>query len=246
MTAACFTPPWFRRALVAAGLLAAGGCSGRFGAPDPATEQGESVIDLWRALLLAATVLGLIVVGLAAIAVVRFRRRPGDADLPRQDHGHGVLEAVYVAIPLGVVIGFFAYTLQVDDIVTARADETDVVVEVTGYRWGWRFDYVGEDVLIESIAGQQPEVVLPVGATVRLRLRSSDVIHSLFVPEFLTKRDLIPGLTTDLDVDLTRTGRFLGHCAEYCGLDHARMNFELAVVEPGEYERWLADQREAG
>ncbi len=198
------------------------------------------MVDLWRALLVAATALGLLVVLLGAIAVVRFRRRAGEGDdLPPQHHGNGYLEALYVAVPLGVVIGFFAYTLRIDQIVTEHAPRPDVVVDVTAFRWGWRFDYVGHGVVVESIAGQRPEMVLPVGADVRLRLESDDVIHSLFVPELLTKRDLIPGVAEDLDITTTRTGAFLGHCAEFCGLDHARMNFTLSIVEPEEYERWL-------
>lgn len=227
-------------ALVAGSSLAA--CGDELGAPEPATRQGESVVDLWRALLVGAAALGLLVVVLVAIAVVRYRAR-GDDSLPPQRHGSALLEAIYVAVPLVVVAGFFAYTLRIDDIVNEARDEVDVTVDVTAYRWGWRFEYPDEGVLIESIAGERPEIALPVDSTIRFHLASSDVIHSFFVPPFLTKRDLIPGLETTFDVDLTRTGEFPGHCAEFCGLDHARMNFTLLVVEADEYERWLADAR---
>lgn len=234
-----------RRALAAGALTALSACGSELGVPEPATEQGESVVDLWRALLVAATVLGLVVLVLATIAVVRYRRRNGDDTLPPQRHGSGILEAVYVAIPLGVVIGFFAYTVRIDQVVTEPAEDPDVVVDVTGYRWGWRFEYPQEGVVIESIAGEVPELVLPAGADVRLHLESDDVIHSFFVPEFLTKRDLIPGNRSALDLTLTRTGEFLGHCAEFCGLDHARMNFTVSIVPTDEYDRWLAERQAA-
>lgn len=231
------------RAVAASAFLA--GCGEELGAPTPATEQGESIVDLWRALLIAATALGLIVVVLAGFGIVRYRERRHQRDeaLPYQGHGNGILEAVYVAIPALVVAGFFAYTLRIGDIVNDTADDADVVVDVTGYRWGWRFEYPDEAVVIESIAGERPELVLPVDSTIRFHLGSDDVIHSFFVPSFLTKRDVIPGLSTSFDVDTRRTGTFRGHCAEFCGLDHARMNFTVVVVEQAEYGEWLDGSR---
>jgi cytochrome c oxidase subunit 2 len=88
-----------------------------------------------------------------------------------------------------------------------------------------------------------PQLVLPVGVTTRLELEAHDVIHSFFVPEFLEKKDLVPGLRNTLDVTPTRTGVFAGRCAEYCGLDHWRMDFSARVVPEDEFRQWVQARR---
>ena len=80
--------------------------------------------------------------------------------------------------------------------------------------------------------------------TTRLELASPDVIHSFSVPSFLQKHDVIPGTVEEIDVTPTREGRFAGYCAEFCGLDHARMTFDVEVVTQPEFERWLAERRQ--
>jgi len=225
------------RAGGSAALLALAGCGSNLGAPEPASEQGRTVLDMWRVLFWLSAAVGGTVLVLAAIAIVRGRR--GDRDeLPAQSHGSALLEGVYIAIPLGIVAGLFVYTLRTDEIVNDEVADPDVVVEVTGYRWGWRFEYPDHGVLVESIAGETPEMVLPVDADVRIELASSDVIHSFYVPSFLTKRDLIPGLRSHLDVRTTRVAELHGHCAEYCGLDHSRMDFTVRIVEADEFDAW--------
>ncbi len=89
-------------------------------------------------------------------------------------------------------------------------------------------------------AGEQPRLVLPQGQTVRLVLRTADVIHSFWVPELLTKRDLIPGIDNSIDITPNRLGTFDGHCAEYCLLDHWRMTFILEIVPPDQFDTELA------
>jgi cytochrome c oxidase subunit 2 len=87
-----------------------------------------------------------------------------------------------------------------------------------------------------------PEAVLPTGGPVRVVLTSPDVIHSFYVPEFLFKRDAIPGRTTSFDLTIERPGIYRGRCAEFCGLDHWRMRFTIRAVSPTEFEAWLAGQ----
>jgi len=83
-----------------------------------------------------------------------------------------------------------------------------------------------------------------VDQTVRFDLVADDVAHSFWVPDFLEKRDLIPGVDNELDITPTRTGTFVGRCAEFCGLDHWRMGFTVRVVEPEEYEAWVEERRD--
>jgi cytochrome c oxidase subunit 2 len=77
---------------------------------------------------------------------------------------------------------------------------------------------------------------------VQLRLVSADVNHSFWVPDFLSKRDLIPGVDNKITITPTETGQYVGRCAEFCGLDHWRMNYTVRVVAADEYEAWLDDQ----
>ena len=128
---------------------------------------------------------------------------------------------------------------------SALSAAPDVRIDVTGYQWQWKFDYPAEGVTIigSSEPGADPEIVLPVDSTIRFELETTDVIHSFWVPRFLTKRDLIPGVHNEVDVHTTATGTFDGRCAEFCGINHATMNFVVRVVPSAEYEQWITEHR---
>lgn len=216
-------------------------CSSRFGAPRPASEQGEQVLDLWRLMFVLALAIGGLVAGLILWSVVRYRRR--EAQSPASFQSNVPLELFYTAVPLVIVVVLFVVTLRVQDDVTAVTDRPDVRIDVTGFQWGWRFAYPDHGVTVLGDANRLPTMVLPLGRTTRLRLNSPDVIHAFYVPSFLNKRDVIPGVENRIDVTPTRAGRFGGHCAEFCGLDHGRMNFVVEVVPAAEFEAWAAGAR---
>jgi cytochrome c oxidase subunit 2 len=174
-------------------------------------------------------------------SVIRYRRR--DDRVPDQRSSHFTLEVVCTVIPVAIVAGLFAYTVNVQNKVTELSDDPDLVVDVVGYQWGWTFTY--PEAGVTSVPGEDYEpavLALPVGETVRFNLRSPDVIHSFWVPEFLEKRDLIPGVDNAIDVTVNRTGTWTGRCAEFCGLDHWRMNFEVQAMAGEDFEAWLAEQ----
>ncbi|MFN2504141.1 MAG: cytochrome c oxidase subunit II [Acidimicrobiales bacterium] len=221
-------------------LVAASGCSNRFGVPEPASRQGGEILDLWRVLFFSAVALGVLVIGLIGWSLVRYRRR---TDGQAGGFSENVrLELFYTAVPLVIVAVLFGLTVATQRDVNRMAPQPDVRVEVTGFQWGWRFRYLTEGVVIVGTSTDNPIMVLPVDSTIRLNLLSPDVIHAFFVPEFLVKRDVIPGVDNRLDVTTTRTGRFGGVCAEFCGLDHARMTFAVEVVEPAQFQAWLREQ----
>lgn len=221
-------------------------CSDRGGAPEAASRQGEQVLDLWRILLAAGLALGLLVTALILWTVVRYRRPRGAApgDLPEQVHANVPLEVFYTVIPLIIVAVLFGLTMRTQDRVTARTAVPDLDVEVTGFQWGWRFQYPVQGIAVVGDANDIPTLVLPVGANVRLRLEAADVIHSFFVPAFLVKKDMIPGVDNSLDVHPTELGRYPGVCAEFCGLDHWRMTFEVEVVTPQQFQAFIAEQQQ--
>ncbi|MGH9276712.1 MAG: cytochrome c oxidase subunit II [Acidimicrobiales bacterium] len=235
---------------VALGVAAvSGACSSRFGAPDPATTQGAPVLRLWKLLLFVAVALGVVVVGLILWSLVRYRLRASGRAGGREASTvseNVPLELFYTAVPLAIVMAIFGLALVAQRDVTRLVAEPDLRIEVTGFQWGWRFRYLTEGITIVGTSNREPTLVLPVDATARLTLVSNDVVHSFFVPNFLEKRDLIPGVENRIDITPSRTGRFPGVCAEFCGLDHTHMTFVVEVVEPQQFENFLTEQRETG
>ncbi len=227
--------------------MATAGCAGRGGAQDPATSQGRDVLALWRVLLSTGVAVGALVAGLILWTVVRDRRPRGLAAgaLPAQVRANVPLEVLYTVIPLVLVAVLFGLTMRAQHRVSRQHATPDLAVEVTGLQWGWRFRYPAQGVTVVGDANHPPTLVLPAGADVRLRLVAADVIHSFFVPAFLVKRDLIPGVDNAIEVHPTRVGRFPGYCAEFCGLDHWRMTFDVEVVSPADFQAFVADQQPA-
>jgi cytochrome c oxidase subunit 2 len=238
-----------RAALACAGLatLVAAGCElPRFGAPDPASEEGDSVLSLWQGFFLTAIAVAALVWGLLIYVLVRYRRRDGDDTVPSQTPYHVPLEIFYTAAPVVVVAVLFAFSVATQESILSLEDEPDVRVEVVGFQWSWEFRYPGEDVRVVGQPGEPPEMVLPLDRTTRLQLVAADVNHAFWVPDFLSKRDLIPGVDNEIDVTPTRAGSFVGRCGEFCGIDHWRMNFSVRVVPPAEFRSWLDEQRQQG
>lgn len=217
-------------------LLALAACVG-----EPVTIEGDGVKGLYDLFARAAAVVFVIVAGLIGWSIVRYRRRPGDDDLPEQFHTNVKLEVMWFAIPQLVVIGLFVATAFVLDDVDERSGNADVTVGVEAFQWGWRFSYEGTDVIVESLPDQQAEVLLPLGARVAFELTSHDVVHSFYVPEFLIKRDMVPGRTNHLEVEITDAGDYRLRCAEFCGLLHDRMDVTLRAVPAEEFDAWLRE-----
>lgn len=227
--------------IVATAALATTGCAGRVGLPEPGTQQGDSVVDLWRFLFWTAAALGGLVLVLLGWCIVRYRARgPDDGFLPPQVRGNLAVEATYIIVPLLIVAAIFVLSFRARPATAGNGNRGPAVtVDVTGFQWQWRFDYPGRDVSILGASDQPPELVLPVGRPVDLRLHSPDVIHSFFVPGFLGKVDVLPGVDQHFRMRPVRPARYSGFCAEFCGLNHSRMNFSVRVVPADEFERWL-------
>jgi cytochrome c oxidase subunit 2 len=225
-----------------AALLVLGAC--RFGAPPGATEEGRDIAALYRLFGLVALGVGVITYGLILWAVFRYRRR-SDA-LPEQTRYHVPTEVAYTVIPVLIVLALFAFTYRTDRRVTSLDSRPSVVLDVEAFQWQWRFTY--RELGVEVVGGpdRPPTVVLPVGEPVRVNLRAVDVIHAFYVPEFLFKRDAIPGLVNRFEFTIPRPGRFRGACAEFCGLDHDEMVFFIEAVPRGDFDRWVAERGGGG
>lgn len=231
-----------RAAAIALMAAVATGCL-----PAAATAEGRQIADLYAIFVAIAVVVFILVYGLATFAILRYRsRRGGDAAEPRQVHGNIRIEAIWTAIPLVIVSGLFVGTLAVLLRTEARAPAPAAEVHVRGFRWGWTFTYPAEGVEVSGIGIPGPEMVVPVGQPVRFVVTADDVIHSFFVPQFLFKRDLVPGRTNTFDITVEEPGTYRGQCAEFCGVGHAAMPFTVRAVDPAEYAAWLGSHEQGG
>jgi cytochrome c oxidase subunit 2 len=231
--------------VLAVAVVVLAGCGGpRFGSPDPASEEAGHTLGLWQGFLFTAAFVGALVLGLITFVLIRFRQRSNE--IPSQDDANIPLEIVYTITPILVVVVLFAFSVAVERKVTHEVAEPDLIVNVTGFQWGWQFDYPTQNVTITGAGAiNPPQLVLPVGQTSRLVLRTEDVNHSFWVPPLLVKRDLIAGVDNAIDVTPTRVGTFDGKCAEYCSLDHWRMIFVLRVVPADQFDQALAEAQRA-
>jgi cytochrome c oxidase subunit II len=249
------TRTWRLLAVTAGLVTIASGCSlPSFGAPDSAAEEGDSILSLWQGFFLTALGVAGLVWGLLIYVLLRFRKSVnpaggGDSDvdeLPSQRAYNIPVEVIYTSVPIFVVAVLFGFSVATEDEVVTLSDEPAVEVDVIGFQWSWQFHYPAQDVTVTPIPGADPpELVLPVDQPSHLNLITTDIGHSFWVPDFLTKRDLIPGIDNTIEVTPTRLGTFIGRCAEFCGLDHWRMYFTVRVVSADDFDAWIAEQRDA-
>jgi cytochrome c oxidase subunit II len=238
---------------LAGGALALSGCSAevadtwkRGGLPEPASNFGPKIVDLWVGSWIALIAVGAVTWGLMLWAVAVYRRRRDD-EVPVQTRYNLPIETFYTIAPLLMIAVFFVFTARdQSDITELSAEEPDNVVSVVGFRWNWTFNYVNEDAYDIGTPTDLPTLYLPEGEKVRFKLTSPDVIHSFWVPAFLFKMDVIPGRLNQFELTPTKQGTFAGKCAELCGVDHARMLFWVKVVSPEEYAKHIRELKAKG
>jgi cytochrome c oxidase subunit 2 len=252
-------------AAVAALLLS--GCGDQIGDPrngylpgtDATSSINETVRSLWVGSWVAALAVGVIVWGLTIWCVVRYRRRKGDTGLPPQLRYNVPLEVLYTIVPLLMVGVLFYYTARDQKAIETRYEDPAVNIEVVGKRWAWDFNYLDADVYETSrqvdldggltddeIEASIPVLYMPVGQSAEITIRSRDVGHAFYVPEFNYKKDMIPGQTNYMSVTPGVEGLYKGKCAELCGQFHQSMLFNVAVVSQEEFDAQMAALRERG
>ncbi len=234
---------WSRRPIVLLStclLVFVVGC-----APQPVNSQGQEVKGLYDLFSIVAAVIFVLVAGLIAWSILRYRAKPGDNDLPDQFHSNVKLEILWFAIPTVIVIGLFVSSAVVLDRINDE-DEGPTVIDVEGFQWGWRFTYEDEDVSVISTPDDPAAISVPVGEPLTFVITANDVVHSFYITEFLLKRDAIPGRTNRLPITIDEEGTYGGRCAEFCGLLHYDMPFTIDAVPVDEYETWLDEQGSLG
>jgi cytochrome c oxidase subunit 2 len=233
------------RSILRAGapLLLIGLLAGCLLPPEPKTETGQDVFNLYVVVLILAAIVFVGVEGFILYAVVRYRRQPGDDTLPEQLHGNTTVEIIWTLIPTVIVFVLFGVSMVSLADVEARSDNPGVIVQVDGFQWNWTFRYQDGPV-VNSAGGDPPVLAVPVGEPVRLVLNSLDVNHAFYVPQFLIKRDLIDlgenGRDNELEFTITEAGTYAGQCAEFCGTSHADMKFVVEAMSRADFDERIA------
>jgi len=208
--------------------------------------EARRIAGIWWLMFGLATAVYVVVSAFIVIAVVRGRRSRAtekhdpearEADTPAErvtgpsDDTFiwfgGIIAPVVILAVLAVVTVSTTQALR-------KPERGELRIEVVGKRWWWDIRYPEAKV---TTAG---EIHIPVGRPVDIELRSDNVIHSFWVPQLAGKVDTVPGQVNHLRLQATEAGTFRGACAEYCGLEHAKMAFLVVADQPVEFNRWLA------
>ena len=205
--------------------------------PVEASAQATDIDWMWNLELIAMSFLFALIVVPLVYSLVVFRRRKGDTTDAEHMEGNTRLEIAWTIIPLFGVVAF-AYLGAVNLAETRRVDPDAMIVKVRGIQWSWSFEYPA----VNGISVISDELHLPKGRQVLLRMTSSDVIHSFWVPEFRVKQDLVPGRITELRITPTRDGNYKVRCAELCGTSHAYMEKPVVVSSQADFDTWMEEQ----
>src|SRR4051794_1864867 len=192
--------------------------------PSADSTQADKIDTLWDVLVIASVPIFVLVTVVVIYAVLDFRMRPGEENLDGPPiHGNTRLEVIWTALPALLILGLCTYAyIVLTDIEAAPASGTakERKIVVTGQQFAWTFAYDEGGKKFTS-----PQLYLPAGEDVKFLVRSKDVIHDFWVPDFRMKIDAVPGITTSYRVTV-KHGALGAHdvvCAELCGLGHAYM-----------------------
>lgn len=230
------------------------------------TDMSRHIYDLHMLIFYVCVAIGVVVFGAMIWSMIAFRKSQGAVPDTTMVHNTKV-EIVWTTIPIVILIAMAvpaARTLvEIED-----TTKTDLTIKVTGFQWGWNYEYIDKGVTFfsrldrksdaarELGSGVDPNtvehyllnvdnpLVVPVGVKVRLLVTGADVIHSWWVPAFAVKKDGIPGFVNEawFNIDADKTGLYRGQCAELCGRDHGFMPIVVDARKKEDFEAWLAEK----
>ncbi len=224
---------------------------GTFWMPESASVTTEYVDPVFYFILYATTIFFVAIVAAGVYFAWKYRKR-GDDDRTSPIAGSHRLEIVWSVVPAILLFSFFwmgFVGFMNLSVVPAGAQE----IRVTGQKWYWTFDYPSEGISVSTApalraaaeeAGEEIGLVVPVGKPIKLIGNSVDVLHSMFVPAFRIKKDVMPNRYTVVWFEATKTGTFNWFCTEYCGTDHSRMITKVIVKSQEDYDAWVKTQKE--
>jgi cytochrome c oxidase subunit II len=200
-------------------------------------EAGRIHFVIWFVVGICIAIFAL-VAAVMVYSVLRFRVQEDDFEDGPSVHGHTGLEITWTAIPFALVTAIAIVSAIVLSRNDAQAENT-LRIDVVAQQFAFTFSYP------DAKNVTSPVLRLPEGRSVELYMRSLDVIHSVFVPEFSQKEDVVPGLVTQLHITPDRVGTFPLECTELCGLGHSLMRSEAVVMKPAAFDAWLQQQEKS-
>lgn len=209
-----------------------------------ASSKGRLVHGLY---IKTAIVAGIVLVGIIAtllFEIVAFRKRRGDDDEPHQDYGRPAVYGGFFAVGLVLIAIMFPFSESVLSKVDNVAKNADMHLTVTGSQWQWAATYDKQGFTVSGQTDKEPmEWELPVNQTVLIDLKSTDVIHGFYLPQFNFSKNAIPGVTNTFSFTPDRPGRYPGQCTQLCGVGHYQMAFVLKVVSSSEFADWVHHEK---
>ena len=202
--------------------------------PEQASTASDDIDLLYDVLLIASVPIFVLVMSVALYSVFAFRAKPGDLSDGAPIHGNTRLEVVWVTIPFIMVTALAIYAWVVLDDIEAKKPNT-LVVNVTGEQFAWSFEYPAEKV-------KSNRLVLAKDRPVEFRIKTKDVLHDFWVPQFRLKSDAVPGITTKIRLTPSRIGQYEVVCAELCGIGHSTMRQDVEVVPRRAYDAFIAKE----
>lgn len=204
--------------------------------------HAQHIDALWHTMLWVCGFMYVLVLAFLALAILRRGQRRDVHDPTHANEERGLSTALMSWIGL-IVLGLLGLTLFsyfTDRALVRAAERPQVTVKLTGHQWWWEIEYVDPDPSRQLRTAN--ELHLPVDAPVQIALSSQDVIHSFWVPNLNGKQDMIPGRDNEIRLEPKQIGVFRGLCAEFCGLQHARMHLEVVVESRDDYAVWYERQ----
>jgi cytochrome c oxidase subunit 2 len=202
--------------------------------------KANAILPLTWGLLTIAVAVVLIITTLTVVAITRRRTVAAEA-IANPPHDRDASKWIYVGVGISTVVLAISlvWTIRVLAHVNTPA-HTAMNLEITAQQWWWKVRYLSDDPSRVLITAN--EIHIPTGQPIRINLIADDVIHSFWVPALAGKTDLIPGQTNVAWIEADEPGRYRGQCAEYCGVQHAHMAFEVVAEPPDEFAHWFDSQ----
>lgn len=227
-----------RAALSWAAGAATVACAGPQRVLAPASETSSALAELFWALLLLTGIPAALVIGLALAAALRRRGAAGEPRSPSsEDRRTSAFVVVAGAVvPAGVLLVILGLALRTGHAVARATGPAALTIEVIGHQFWWEVRYPDQGVVTAN------EIHLPTGTSVAVRVSSADVIHSFWVPALHGKLDMIPGRVNEYRLETPLPGVYRGQCAEFCGVQHARMAMLVIAESRADFDAWAASR----
>lgn len=231
---------WRRYGLLGAVALLLAACAQEtqpLNSLDPQGPIAERIDGLFWPVFWIAVGVFVLVQGALIVAIVVFRdRKNSDRPEPKQTHGNAVLEVVWTVIPTLILAGIAVPTVStIFDLAECPSDAFNV--EIVGHQWWFEYRYPDQNITTANV------LVIPAGTEVCAQMTSDDVLHNFWIPKLNGKRYLVPGQQTELRLNADEPGEYWGHCAEFCGLSHAKMRARVVALDQPDFEAWVAAQQ---